>query len=57
MGAGQRRSDGLDESNDVLGARVTLGVELLPPKILRSGEGFSAPRAFREVHRLDRSSS
>ena len=46
---GQCRSDGLDESNDVFGARVTFVVELLPPKILRSGEGISASRAFLEV--------
>jgi hypothetical protein len=32
--AGQRRSDGLNEPSDFLGASLTFGVDLLPPEIL-----------------------
>ena len=47
--SGQRRADGLDEPNDILGARETFGVELSPLKVLRSGDGISAPRTFLEL--------
>src|SRR5581483_6689061 len=46
---GQRRSDRLNEPNDLLGARMACGVELLPTEILCSGDSISTPGALLEI--------